>query len=67
MAFKDDSKRKCFKAWLNGLPLKTIQDDSTAKRETVRAWVLDWERGHQGTWTPDIKRSYFARRAQREA
>ena len=61
MPFKDDSKRKCFKVWLEGRALKDIQKDSTAKPENLRAWVLDWERGKQQTWTAEIKRSHFVR------
>lgn len=57
MAFRDGSKVKCFKMWLEGATLKRMQEQSTAKPETVRQWVLQWERGRQGKWKAKIKES----------
>lgn len=55
MATQDASKTKTFALWKSGMTLKAIQGQVSAKPETVRAWVLDWERGRQGTWTATVK------------
>ena len=56
MAFRDASKIKCFNLWKSGASLKHIEQQVTAKPESVRDWVLQWERGKQGIWEPKIKR-----------
>jgi hypothetical protein len=55
MAFKDGSKVKTFKLWKDGLTVRAIQGQVTAKPTTVRQWVLQWERGRQGKWNATVK------------
>ena len=54
MAFRDESKIKCVELWKDGASLREIQNQVTAKKESVKDWVLQWERGKQGTWDPII-------------
>ena len=57
MAFRDGSKIECFRLWKNGETVTRIEQQVTAKPETIRDWVLQWERGRQGVWEPNINRS----------
>lgn len=45
--------------WLAGKPLSVIQKAVCSitgdKPSSVKGWVLDWERGKQGTWRPKLK------------
>lgn len=50
MAFKDDSKQIAFRLWVTGRRLQEIIRQSTAQERSIRAWVLDWERGRQQRW-----------------
>jgi len=53
----DDSKQKAFQMWNEGRTLNEIIRASTAKPESLKDWVLQWERGKQRTWTPQIHES----------
>jgi hypothetical protein len=60
MPLGDKTKAPAFKLWKAGKALKEIQDAirgmSKTKPGSVAGWVLDWERGAQGVWTPKIRR-----------
>ncbi len=59
MALGDKTKEPAFEMWLAGHPLSVIQrtvcKGTTTKPASVKGWVLDWERGEQKTWTPNIE------------
>ena len=57
MPFKDGSKLQSFHLWRLGKSLREIQKAVTAEPETVKGWVLDWERGRQKEWKPEMKLS----------
>jgi hypothetical protein len=50
MPHGDRSKEMAFEMWKAGKRLSEIQDKSTAKPDTVRTWITEWERGSQGVW-----------------
>ena len=61
MARGDKTKELAFQLWCKQRPLSEIQKEvarrSTTLAASVRGWVLDWERGKHGVWTPDITNS----------
>ena len=50
----DQSKQQAFEMWLAGKTLSEIQEQSTAKLQTVKDRLREWERGKQGVWQPSI-------------
>lgn len=46
----DKSKEECFRLWKNGKSVREMKRSTTAKYETIKMWVREWERGAQGTW-----------------
>jgi hypothetical protein len=52
-------KSLAYPYWLAGKSLSTIQKAvcpiTGDQPSSVKGWVLDWERGKQGTWKPTIK------------
>ena len=60
MPLGDKTKVPAFKMWSDGKSLREIIEHirsiSRTKPTSVMGWVKDWERGKQGTWSPNIKR-----------
>ncbi len=58
MARGDKTKKPAFEMWKTGKALKEIQKVICQKTSTepgsVRGWILDWERGRQESWVPNI-------------
>ena len=56
----DETKTVAFSLWLKGRSIKqieaTIRARSGTKPSSVAGWILDWERGRQMTWEPNITR-----------
>ncbi|MBI4572669.1 MAG: hypothetical protein HY713_05215 [candidate division NC10 bacterium] len=50
MAVRDGSKQPVFQMWLQGKPIREIEKRSSAKPESIRTWIREWERGHQKKW-----------------
>jgi hypothetical protein len=52
------TKELSFRLWKEGKSLSEIQAqvcrDSRALEESVKEWVIEWERGRQGKWEPKI-------------
>lgn len=52
-------KKLAYPQWFVGKPVSAIQKAVCAvtgdKPSSVKGWILDWERGKQGTWTPTLK------------
>jgi hypothetical protein len=52
------TKALSFRLWKEGKSLAEIQvqicGDSKALRESVKEWIVEWERGRQTKWDPDI-------------
>jgi hypothetical protein len=52
------TKELSFRLWKEGKSLREIQaqisGDSKTLQESVKQWITEWERGHQGKWDPDI-------------
>jgi len=57
MPHKDQSKEQAFALWLAGATIHTIEQQTTAKPETIVTWVREWERGRQRLWNPQLRRS----------
>lgn len=59
MARGDKTKEQAFKMWQSGKTLEEIQkavcQNTSTKPGSVRGWILDWERGRQNSWDPDIQ------------
>lgn len=57
MARADGNKKAAFEMWVKGKSLKEIQDEIgnriVTKRQAVRGWVVEWERGRQRKWEPE--------------
>lgn len=51
----DKSKEECFVMWKQGKSIREIKLGTTAKHETIKMWVREWERGANGTWDVSIK------------
>lgn len=51
----DGSKEECFRLWKAGKSIREIKRSTTAKYESIKMWVREWERGSHGTWDVDIK------------
>jgi hypothetical protein len=54
----DRTKELSFRLWKEGKALTEIQAqicrDSKPLEESVKQWVIEWERGRQGRWEPNI-------------
>ncbi len=50
----DQSKEFAFQMWREGKKLSESQERSTAKLQTVKDWIREWERGKQGVWQPSL-------------
>jgi hypothetical protein len=54
----DRIKELSFRLWKEGKSLAEIQAhicrNSQTLEESVKQWVTEWERGHQGKWEPKI-------------
>jgi hypothetical protein len=52
------TKELSFRLWKEGKPLTQIQAqvcrDSKTLEESVKQWVIEWDRGRQGRWEPNI-------------
>ena len=52
------SKELSFRLWKEGKSLREIQaqisGESKTLQESVKQWIMEWERGRQGKWAPDI-------------
>jgi hypothetical protein len=52
------SKELSFRLWKEGKSLREIQaqifGESKTLQESVKQWIVEWERGRQGKWAPDI-------------
>jgi hypothetical protein len=52
------TKELSFRLWNEGKSLREIQakisGESKTLQESVKQWITEWERGHQGKWDPDI-------------
>ena len=53
------TKELSFRLWKEGKSLREIQDqisgESKTLQESVKQWITEWERGHQGKWTPTFQ------------
>ncbi len=60
MARGDKTKELAFPMWKDGHALASIQralcKGTTTKPGSIRGWVVDWERGKQGTCKPKVKK-----------
>lgn len=60
MRREDETKTVAFSLWLKGRSIKQIEAAIRArpgaKPSSVSGWILDWERGRQMTWEPNITR-----------
>ena len=50
----DGSKEECFRLWKAGKSTREIKRSTTAKYESIKMWVREWERGSHRTWDVDI-------------
>ena len=52
------TKELSFRLWKEGKSLRETQviisGESKTLQESVKQWIAEWERGHQGKWDPDI-------------
>ena len=52
------TKELSFRLWKEGKSLIEIQakisGESKTLQESVKQWITEWERGHQGKWDADI-------------
>jgi hypothetical protein len=59
MPSKSGGKKAAYPMWLAGQTVTTIQKAVNAatgdKPSSIKDWIVDWERGKQGTWTPALK------------
>lgn len=57
MATKNGWKEDAFRLWAQGATLSEIRQKSPAKENSLTQWVMEWERGSQRAWEPQIRRS----------
>lgn len=50
----DKSKQAYFLLWKEGKSMREITRSTTAKHDSVKAWVREWERGSQREWDVDL-------------
>ena len=59
MPQRSGGKKRAYPLWLAGKTLEMIQREICGatgdKPSSVKDWIVDWERGNQGTWTPTVK------------
>ena len=70
MANQDGSKTECFRLWSAGASIEEIERQVTAKPESVRDWVLQWERAvdrPRGSQTSGKVRAFRSRFSAGEA
>jgi len=52
------TKELSFRLWLEGKSVAEIQQqicrDSVTLRGGVREWIMEWERGRQAKWKPEL-------------
>jgi hypothetical protein len=46
----DKSNEECFRLWMQGKSIREIKRATTAKYESIKTWVREWERGVHKTW-----------------
>ena len=51
----DKSKEECFRLWMQGKSIREIKRATTAKHESIKTWVREWERGVHETWHVNLK------------
>jgi len=56
----DKTKEPAFAMWLAGRSLEEIQREicrnSGTLLSSVKGWILDWERGRQRKWLPELRK-----------
>ena len=56
----DKTKELAFAMWLAGQSLEEIQREicrnSGTLLSSVKGWILDWERGRQRKWSPELRK-----------
>ena len=49
-----------FRLWLEGKSVAEIQQpigrDSVSLRSSVSEWIIEWERGRQAKWKPELSK-----------
>jgi hypothetical protein len=54
------TKELSFRLWVEGKSVVEIQQqigrDSVTLRSSVSEWIIEWERGRQATWKPELSK-----------
>jgi len=55
------TKELSFRLWLEGKSVAEIQQqmgrDSVTLRISVSEWIIEWERGRQAKWKPELSKT----------